>query len=260
MRGLPSSSARAPSRDIHRSPGALAGLPSTSHVLHDDDDHQSSVLPPKTSGARTDALDPTAALHGRGSLALDAQEWLGDEHIAADYALLEEELQRENPDLAAQTRFVPPALTQLLRLAENPNDVRATFMAIVHDQNGNDTANFLLLPVNDGGTDGGGTHWSLLLVDRRAPQSMVAYHYDSGGRGNRAVAEELTARLGARLRIAPMAQQQNGYDCGVFLLDATRALVGRLAQGQWPEQLQLDNLVADRQALGNRLRAYTQLG
>ncbi len=259
MRADGSSSARAPSSDIHGSLGALVDLPSTSHALHDDD-HQSSVLPPKTSGARTDALDPTASLHDRSRLALGAEEWLGDEHIAADYALLEQELQIENPDLAAQTRFVPPAVTQLLRLAENPDEVRATFEAIVHDQNGNSTANFLFLPLNDGGADGGGIHWSLLLLDHRVPQSMVAYHYDSGGRGNRAVAEELAARLGAPVRTARMAQQQNGYDCGVFLLEATRELVGRLAQGGEPEQVHLDSVVANRQALGDRLRAYVRLG
>jgi len=57
-----------------------------------------------------------------------------------------------------------------------------------------------------------------------------------------------------------MAQQQNGYDCGVFVLDATRTLVRRLAEGQQPEQLRLDNIVADRQALRGRLGAFPRLG
>ncbi|MGY3613818.1 shikimate kinase [Bradyrhizobium sp. USDA 10063] len=237
-----SSSAVARSSDIHASRGALIDLP-----------HHLRVSSMKASDARTDTLDPTASLHRRSSLALDAQEWLGDEHIAADYALLEQEWQRENPGLAAQIRFAPPAPVQLLRLAENPNDIQETLMGIVQDHNGNDTANFLLLPVNDGGADRAGTHWSLLLVDRRVPERIRAYHYDSSGNRNRAVAEELATRLGARLSIAAMAQQQNDYDCGVFVLDATRALVERLAQGQRPEALHLDNIVADRQALRNRL-------
>ncbi|QOZ36260.1 hypothetical protein XH92_35145 [Bradyrhizobium sp. CCBAU 53421] len=57
-----------------------------------------------------------------------------------------------------------------------------------------------------------------------------------------------------------MARQQNRYDCGVFVLDATRTLVRRLAEGQQPEQLHLNNIGADRQALRDRLGAFPGLG
>jgi hypothetical protein len=106
----------------------------------------------------------------------------------------------------------------------------------------------LLLPVNDGEAGEEGSHRFLLLVDRRMSGRMHAYHHESDGDRNRA-AEELAARLGAGLRIADMAQQQNGYDCGVFALDPTRELVRRLAEGHQPEQLCLNNIVGDRQAL-----------
>ncbi|ASY61217.1 hypothetical protein SS05631_a48340 (plasmid) [Sinorhizobium sp. CCBAU 05631] len=58
-----------------------------------------------------------------------------------------------------------------------------------------------------------------------------------------------------------MAQQRNNYDCGVFVVDGTRALVSILAQGPRPahEPLHLDNLVADGQALQDRLRAHAAL-
>jgi len=39
---------------------------------------------------------------------------------------------------------------------------------------------------------------------------------------------------GARLESPGMAQQRNSYDCGLSLVDGTRALVRRLSQGQWP--------------------------
>ncbi|CDX18419.1 hypothetical protein MPL3356_270098 [Mesorhizobium plurifarium] len=44
-------------------------------------------------------------------------------------------------------------------------------------------------------------------------------------------------------------------DCGVFVLEATRALAARLAEGERPrtQPLHLDPLVADRQALQHRL-------
>lgn len=52
-----------------------------------------------------------------------------------------------------------------------------------------------------------------------------------------------------------MAQQRNDFDCGVFVVDGTRALVSRLSERWQPAgELHLDNLVADRLALRNRLR------
>lgn len=51
-------------------------------------------------------------------------------------------------------------------------------------RDGNDTANFLFVPVNDAGVTGGRAHWPLLLVDRRAPTAPVAYHDDSAGSSN----------------------------------------------------------------------------
>lgn len=87
----------------------------------------------------------------------------------------------------------------------------------------------------------------------------VAYHYDSGGTMHSAFAAQLAERLGANLLPVSMAQQQNGYDCGVFVVDGTRALVRRIAQGQWQRTavvLDLNDLVIDRQALLNRLRTH----
>ncbi|WP_156438679.1 Ulp1 family isopeptidase [Bradyrhizobium valentinum] len=189
-------------------------------------------------------------------LVLGPTELLGDEHITADYTLLERELQRDNSDLAARTRFLRPAQAHLLRLTKDEDTRQETLRGIVNDEDGNDTANFLFVPVNDGGVGGGGTHWSLLLVDRREPEGRVAYHYNSIRRSNSTAASQLAGRLGTRLEPARMARQGNNYDCGVFVLDATRTLVGRLAERQRPddEPLHLDNLVADRQALRDRLR------
>ncbi|MBM2716346.1 hypothetical protein JQK88_35505, partial [Mesorhizobium caraganae] len=51
-------------------------------------------------------------------MALGATEWLGDEHIQADYDRLAHELRQTYPRFAAQTRFVSPAVVHFLRLAE----------------------------------------------------------------------------------------------------------------------------------------------
>ncbi|RUU85241.1 MULTISPECIES: zeta toxin family protein [unclassified Mesorhizobium] len=184
---------------------------------------------------------------------------LEDEHIAADFALLGEALHRASPDIAARTRLVAPAVAHFLRMAGNPAEAAAAFHDIIDGGRANfggGTASFVFLPVNNAGTGPGGTHWSLLFVDLRGRQP-VAYHYDSFGTLNSAIAQGLAARLGARLDRVRMAQQDNTYDCGVFVVDATRALAARLAKGERPgsQPLHLDTLVADRQALLDRLTA-----
>ncbi|MGX9432689.1 Ulp1 family isopeptidase [Bradyrhizobium sp. LeoA1S1] len=189
-------------------------------------------------------------------------EWLTDAHITADYTGLERELQRDHPDLAARMRLLRPAVAQLL-LTVDADELRTTVQGIVYDRDQNDTADFLLVPVNDGrGVEADdGSHWSLLLVDRRNRENVVAHHYDSNRNFNLTRAEQLAERLGANLQSARMAQQRNNYDCGVFVVDATRTLARRLAEGERPddEPLHLDNLVADRRALQDRLSGRAHL-
>ncbi len=189
---------------------------------------------------------------------LGATEWLSDGHILRDYGLLEEQLRGIDPTLAAGTRLVEPSVSHLLRHMEL-QDARDTLQSIC---NRNDApADFLFLPVNNGTPTHAGTHWSLLLVDRRNPERPVAYHYDSLQRGqyNNAPATQLARRLGATLAPARIPRQPNDYDCGVFVVDGTRALVKQLVDGQRPdhEPLHLDGLIADRQALQNRLSEAT---
>ncbi len=203
-----------------------------------------------------DASDLPAA--SSAPLALGDTEWLGDEHIAADFALLAEELRQTDLGFAAQTRLVPPDLVQNLRLAGTEYELLVAFQRIVHDPAGQDTARFLFLPVNNGDGVFGGTHWSLLFVDRDQPGEPQAHHYDSlQGLHQLTIAGQLAGRLGVQNQYwdGQMAQQANGYDCGVSVLAATRELATRLVNGQAPEAgtLQLGDVVADRPALQVRL-------
>ncbi|MCA1457307.1 hypothetical protein I6F35_29595 [Bradyrhizobium sp. BRP22] len=226
------------------------------------DDARYAPFPRTSTDAQIGALDPTASSHGRSGLELGAKEWLGDKHIHRDYELLAEELRRGRPELAALTQFVDPLIAHYqLRFGAEPDMLRA-FQRIVYDPNGNDTADFLFLPVNDAMDPNRlGTHWSLLLLDRHTRGEPVAYHYDSVRGHNHEAAAQLARRLRARLESPSMAQQRNSYDCGVFVVDGTRALVRRLAQGERPahEPLHLDNLVANRRSLQSRL-AHPGLG
>ncbi|WP_245487163.1 Ulp1 family isopeptidase [Rhizobium acidisoli] len=199
-------------------------------------------------------VDPS--IEGRSGLSLDHTEWLGDQHIQTDYELLMQDLQRNDPDLAARTRLIDPLIAHYhLRLGDESTALSA-FQRIVNDQNGRDTADFLFLPVSDASAsdpDRRGTHWSLLLVDRRNREGPAAYHYDSFRGQNDEFAAMLAQRLGTRLEPVRMTQQRNDYDCGVFVVDGTRALVRRLARRDRPAVLHLDNLVADREQLQRRL-------
>ncbi|MES0070630.1 hypothetical protein NKJ73_33855, partial [Mesorhizobium sp. M0074] len=91
---------------------------------------------------------PGKAKDGR---VLGALELLGDEHIQRDYQLLEQELQGNNPDLAARTRFVDPLVANYHLRLGSKSVMLSAFQRIVHNQNGNDTADFLFVPVSDGG-------------------------------------------------------------------------------------------------------------
>ncbi|MER8931166.1 Ulp1 family isopeptidase [Mesorhizobium sp. M0859] len=204
---------------------------------------------------------PGKAKDGR---VLGALELLGDEHIQRDYQLLEQELQGNNPDLAARTRFVDPLVANYHLRLGSKSVMLSAFQRIVHNQNGNDTADFLFVPVSDGGKTLAerGTHWSLLFVDRSDRERPVAYHYDSYNGCNDTLAKELAENLGAsletRVGVSRIAQQSNVVDCGVYVVDGTRALVGRL-QSQ-PDNLNLNNLVVNRQALQTRLRGDNTFG
>ncbi|MFQ3458824.1 Ulp1 family isopeptidase, partial [Bradyrhizobium sp. UFLA01-814] len=257
----------APAHPARPRSGTYSGLASfvdlnapTPRELRDDAHYAPSRRTTVDGQIKIGALDPTATSRGHNGLELGAVEWLGDEHIQGDYELLAQELQRDHPQLAARTNFVDPLIAHYrLRFGEQSDMLRA-FQRIVYDPNGNDTADFLFLPVNDA-TDpkSVGKHWSLLLLDRRTRREPVAYHYDSVWGHNHEAAAQLARRLCARLESPVMAQQRNSYDCGVFVVDGTRALVRRLAQGEWPERLHLDNLVVNRQSLQDRLRAHPGL-
>ncbi|SDE69471.1 Ulp1 protease family, C-terminal catalytic domain [Bradyrhizobium brasilense] len=228
----------------------------------DDEVDSARAFPAPVSGAQIGGLDPTVPSRGPG-LVLQDMQWLGDEHIQRDYELLERWLHDNHPDLAARMQLVDPLVAHYhLRLAAGDSDARRRYQGLI-DRNGNDTADFLFLPMNDADRPNQrGSHWSLLFVDRSNRQRPVAYHYDSILGYNEDRAAKLAKRLGVSLSPADMAQQENSYDCGVFVVDGTRALVRRLAQGERPEHepLHLDNLVANRQCLQDRLRAHPGLG
>ncbi|MGY3610597.1 MULTISPECIES: Ulp1 family isopeptidase [unclassified Bradyrhizobium] len=164
---------------------------------------------------------------------LQDTQWLGDEHIQRDYDLLAPAVAGEpsgsrRPDAARGSSCSPLSAG----LAATDSEARRDFQLLI-DRNGDATADFLFLPMNNADRlNERRTHWSLLFVDRSNGQRPLAYHYDSIPGSNQARAVKFAERLGLSLRPACIAQQQNSYDCGVFVVDGTRALVRELAHGQ----------------------------
>lgn len=78
----------------------------------------------------------------------------------------------------------------------------------------------------------GGTHWSLLVF---AAGKFI--HYDSLSDGNQSVARHMARRLAphlsasAKVEEAVCGRQQNGYDCGVFVIVHAEEVARRLSQG-----------------------------
>ncbi|WP_420969588.1 hypothetical protein [Bradyrhizobium sp. B120] len=234
---------------------ALNQLRTLKGVANISPQRRSDVVSPVDLSSSPEEHQVGASPQGRSGLLLGATDWLGDDHIQRDYELLLQELWQSNPNLAARTGLADPLMA--FQVGQGSDDVALNaFHTIVNDRNGIDTADYLFLPVNNASTtdpNRRGSHWSFLLVDRTHRHDPVAYHYDSRPGFNAGHARQLARRLGAAFRNGGMREQENGFDCGVFVVDGTRALVQGLARGRRPAQLSLYDLVANREQLQIRL-------
>ncbi|WP_235885621.1 hypothetical protein [Bradyrhizobium niftali] len=212
--------------------------------------------PSSAPKARVGGSAASASAGDRSGRVLGARDWLGDEHIQRDYELLAQELWASNPNLAARTRFVDPLMA--FRVGQGTNaDALSAFHQIVDDPNGNDTADFLFLPVNDASTmgpDDGGSHWSCCwwtaaIATIQSPTTTTPpgdAMTDPQQCSQRRWEPKTTCKT-------PNTPAEERLRLCVFVLDGTRALARRLAGRRQPD-LNLSNLVVDRQALQNRLR------
>jgi sentrin-specific protease 8 len=101
-----------------------------------------------------------------------------------------------------------------------------------------------LLPVNDNpdaSVAEGGSHWTLLVLDRTGASLRFVHHDSIRGAPNLPVARRLADALGplvadAQGRAPPLVEgptpsQTNFYDCGVYVMAIARAICGwRLGQ------------------------------
>lgn len=166
-----------------------------------------------------------ACLHKSDLKTLKKEEWLGDNVLAFHT----EWLQALGNGTSRNVKMFPPSVVEVLCTLES---AAAPDTASVVPR---PTERFLLLPVSDRyspsspGHTAAGSHWSLLLVDAA---SGLAFHLDSLGDCNRSAAKAVQSSILKLVRPASshhasppvpvkvdcLQQQENGSDCGIYVL------------------------------------------
>lgn len=146
---------------------------------------------------------------------LEGPHWLNDAVIGFYFEYLGQRHKHSRHRLL----FISPELTQLLKLTDSHeypiflDPIKAT------------EKDFIFFPVNDCSSryTGGGTHWSLVVFSRL---EKTCYSFDSSRGMNAGVAREFSRSIMRYLLDKGKGQfvevetplQENGYDCGLFVL------------------------------------------
>lgn len=146
---------------------------------------------------------------------LDCGGWLNDRLIGFAYEYFEKELFNSNKRLA----FVNPSTVQFLKLSESLDEAKVFFL----DPLDLDDKDFIFFPLNDNNevNSEGGSHWSLLLVDK---VNSTFYHIDSMNGANNSEAKRFYEKYKKYFKanklemVKEFPRQQNSSDCGVYVL------------------------------------------
>ncbi|XP_071478414.1 sentrin-specific protease 8-like [Diadema antillarum] len=156
--------------------------------------------------------------------------WLNDQLIAFSFEYCEYDLFKDSASCVA---FISPDITQFIKLSQ---DAEVGMFLEALDLP-NKQLIFLAINDNDSSASTGGSHWSLLVFWR---SDYSFRHYDSCGsyneRAARDVARKLQPHIGPTGKKASFIheqspQQQNGYDCGLFVICTTEHLCRQSLQG-----------------------------
>jgi sentrin-specific protease 8 len=144
---------------------------------------------------------------------LQSNGWLNDAIISFYFVYLEQELFKDH----SQLLFVGPEVTQCLK--ESPSSEIPIFLDPLEAQ----IKDYIFMAVNDSGKSAGGSHWSLLVYSRLKKRF---YHFDSSTHSNHHSAVKLARNIGNYLNSTSEGnfeemvclQQDNSYDCGIYLI------------------------------------------
>jgi sentrin-specific protease 8 len=158
---------------------------------------------------------------------LEYPNWLNDRLIAFVYEYFEYEKYESRKQ---QVAFVNPSVSQFIKLDGDLDEVIACFLGPLDLS----SKQFIFLPINDNNDpeNTGGSHWSLLFVNK--PESTFM-HYDSSRGSNRSIAFKLFLKLKAYFACDHFVdepkspQQTNTCDCGVYVISVTDSITNCLA-------------------------------
>lgn len=159
---------------------------------------------------------------------LKGADWLNDALIGFYFEYLDRKFNTENKKKYV---FVSPELAQLLKMTD-PSQYN-----IFLDPIGAADANFIYFPLNncENKESAGGSHWSLLVYSTR---ERMCYHFDSSRGLNRDTASHFSrnivqyfsGNLEKRITDVSCPQQDNGYDCGIYVLCFVDKIMENLLQ------------------------------
>lgn len=149
---------------------------------------------------------------------LQGSHWLNDVIIGFYFEYLDETF---NKDGRRDFYFISPELTQLLKMTDPDQYI------IFLDPFSISECKCILFPLNncDRKDAAGGTHWSLLIFCKG---DKTCYHFDSAKGYNASIASKFAENVmscvldknepNKRFVEVDSPQQNNGYDCGVYVL------------------------------------------
>ncbi len=177
-------------------------------------------------------------LYNSDLLLLDYPNWINDRLIGFVYEFFEYEKYENLKDHVA---FVNPSVLQLIKLDGDFNEVIACFLEPLDLK----SKMYILLPINDNNDPNrmGGSHWSLLLINRLQSQFT---HYDSFHKTNSVIARKLFEKLNAYFECnqyndePKCPQQTNTCDCGLYVISISESISDCVTNGMNVDQVDLN--------------------
>ncbi|KAJ2730701.1 hypothetical protein IW152_005064 [Coemansia sp. BCRC 34962] len=170
------------------------------------------------------------AVYSGDPMSLREGQWLNDAMLSFYYEYLTHEILRGDNSIL----LLKPTLVQCLRLQQDAKSLRSALPTDMH------TKELIFIPVNNSNNlvhveGGSGSHWSLLVYVKHA--NPTYHYYDSMANMNYQYALAVKSKLDAILLgtagpVPPMIthscpQQENGSDCGIFVILFTDLLSRR---------------------------------